>query len=98
MGIETAAALVAAGVSAYGAYDAHKRGVEAEEQQAQAAAQAEANKPQASKAPNAAGIANQLAGTGQAGGSPGVAQTFLTGAAGVDPSLLNLGKAQLLGG
>lgn len=32
------------------------------------------------------------------GGTPGVASTFLTGTAGVDPSLLNLGRSTLLGG
>lgn len=32
------------------------------------------------------------------GGSTGVASTFLTGTAGVDPSLLNLGRSTLLGG
>lgn len=92
------AGIASAVVGAYGAYDAHKRGVEAEEQQQQAAAQAEASKPQASKAPSTNSVASQLAGTGQAGGAPGIAQTFLTGASGVDPSTLNLGKNTLLGG
>lgn len=62
------------------------------------AAQAEASKPQADVAPNTAGAQSAMAGTGQAGGSPGVAQTFLTGASGVDPSTLDLGKKTLLGG
>lgn len=54
--------------------------------------------PQASQAPDAAGTRAAMAGTGQGGGSPGIAQTFLSGAGGVDPSLLNLGRSTLLGG
>jgi hypothetical protein len=38
-----------------------------------------------------------MAGAGQAGGSPGVGQTMLTGAGGVDPNTLALGKNTLLG-
>jgi hypothetical protein len=53
---------------------------------------------QAAKAPDASSIAAGQAGQGQAGGAPGVAQTFLTGPGGIDPSLLNLGKTTLLGG
>lgn len=54
--------------------------------------------PQPSKAPDAITTAQSLAGTGQANGTPGVAQTFLTGPGGIDPSLLKLGKTTLLGG
>ena len=54
--------------------------------------------PQASKVPDAGTDITKNAGVGQAGGSPGVAQTFLTGPGGIDPSLLNLGKSTLLGG
>ena len=54
--------------------------------------------PQASKAPTAANTLKGQQGAGQAGGAPGVAQTFLTGAGGIDPSLLQLGKTTLLGG
>lgn len=54
--------------------------------------------PQGDKVPDADADITKNAGTGQAGGSPGVAQTFLTGPGGVDPSLLNLGKSTLLGG
>ena len=53
--------------------------------------------PQAGKAPDVANTMQGMTGAGQAGGSPGVAQTFLTGSQGVDPSLLNLGKNTLLG-
>jgi hypothetical protein len=53
--------------------------------------------PQMSKAPDLNAIRNSQAGPGQAGGSPGVAQTFLTGAGGVDPSTLTLGRTLLLG-
>lgn len=54
--------------------------------------------PQASKAPDALTTAQALAGAGQANGTPGVAQTFLTGPGGIDPSLLKLSKTTLLGG
>ena len=54
--------------------------------------------PQAAKTPDAAGVRNSLAGSAQGGGGPTVAQTFLTGTGGVDPSLLQLGKNTLLGG
>ena len=54
--------------------------------------------PQASKAPTAASVLKAQQGMGQAGGAPGVAQTFLTGSGGIDPSLLQLGKSTLLGG
>lgn len=54
--------------------------------------------PQASQAPDAMGTRASVAGVGQGGGSPGIAQTFLSGAGGVDPSLLQLGRNTLLGG
>lgn len=54
--------------------------------------------PQAAQVPDANTDITNNAGSAQAGGSPGVAQTFLTGPGGIDPSLLNLGKATLLGG
>lgn len=54
--------------------------------------------PQASQVPDANADLAKNAGTGQAGGDSGVAQTFLTGPGGIDPSLLNLGKSTLLGG
>ena len=54
--------------------------------------------PQASVAPDANDTVKALGGTGQAGGAPGVAQTFLTGPGGVDQSSLLLGKSSLLGG
>lgn len=56
------------------------------------------NAPQAAQSPDANTDITKNAGAGQAGGNPGVAQTFLTGPGGVDPSLLNLGKSTLLGG
>jgi hypothetical protein len=43
-------------------------------------------------------VRNALIGAGQAGGSPGAAQTMLTGPEGVDPGTLKLGKNTLLGG
>lgn len=53
--------------------------------------------PQASKAPDASSVLTSLLGTGQAGGSPGIAQTFLTGSGGVDSKSLTTTKKQLLG-
>lgn len=51
--------------------------------------------PQAQKAPDAA---NMRRNNGAAGGiNGGVASTFLTGAGGVDPNSLMLGKSTLLG-
>ncbi|MGZ3184377.1 MAG: hypothetical protein ACXU8N_18225, partial [Telluria sp.] len=44
--------------------------------QKDAAAQAEANRPQASKTPSIEAVQAGQGGTGQAGGAPGVAQTF----------------------
>lgn len=52
---------------------------------------------QAAKAPDANSAMRAMNGTGQAGGAPGVAQTFLTGAGGVDQNSLLLGKSTLLG-
>jgi hypothetical protein len=86
------------GSQVYQAKQAGKAQDAALAQQQKTAAEAEANRPQASKAPGVQGVQAGQAGAGQAGGAPGVAQTFLTGAAGVDPSLLNLGKNTLLGG
>ena len=97
-----AGAYIVAGIgAASAAYSAHEQSKSADnalQQQKEQAAQAEANRPQASKAPTTSAIMGQQAGTGQAGGAPGVAQTFLTGASGVDPSTLNIGKSTLLGG
>ncbi len=53
--------------------------------------------PQTASLASGSSVQNSLVGTGQAGGSIGVAQTLLTGAGGVDPSTLNLGKNTLLG-
>jgi hypothetical protein len=66
--------------------------------QMQAAAPPPLPAAQTAKTPDASAVAQGLAGTGQAGGTPGVAQTFLTGPGGIDPSLLQLGKTTLLGG
>lgn len=52
---------------------------------------------QAAKAPTAGTARDGMTGTGQAGGAPGIAQTMLTGAGGVDPATLGLGKNTLLG-
>ena len=55
-------------------------------------------KLQAAQNPNAQTVRGAVAGTGQGGGSPGIAQTFLSGTGGVNPSLLQLGGNSLLGG
>lgn len=54
--------------------------------------------PQMAKVPNAMDVRAGLMGSQQAGGSPGVAGTFLTGSGGVDPGGVNLRKTSLLGG
>jgi hypothetical protein len=87
----------ATAVAAASAVDSHQQASKAADKQAASEANAEATRPQASKAPTVKGVQADTAGAGQAGGAPGVAQTFLTGASGVDPSLLNLGKSTLLG-
>ena len=53
---------------------------------------------QSAKAPDATSVRNALAGPGQGGGAQGIAQTFLSGAGGVNPALLQLGSNTLLGG
>lgn len=62
------------------------------------APQAPITPPQASSAPQVQGVQAAMGGTGQAGGAPGAASTMLTGAGGVDPNSLSLGKKTLLGG
>lgn len=54
--------------------------------------------PQMAKTPDASKALSDAMGVGQAGGAPGIAQTMLTGAGGIDPNLLKLGKSTLLGG
>jgi len=44
--------------------------------------------PQAAQMPDASSVRQDMQGTGQAGGSPGVAETLLTGPGGIDPSQL----------
>ena len=51
--------------------------------------------PKPMQTPGLQNARGNLTGTG---GTAGVASTFLTGTAGVDPSLLNLGRSTLLGG
>ena len=86
-------AVTAAGAAVYGAAAAGK---------AQAPnippPQAPIAPPQAAKVADANTYIGAQAGTGQAGGAPGVAQTFLTGPGGVDNSSLKLGGTSLLGG
>jgi hypothetical protein len=53
--------------------------------------------PQGPESQGASAAQAMMGGAGQAGGAPGVAQTLLTGAGGVDPSTIGLGKNTLLG-
>lgn len=56
--------------------------------------------PQPARSPEVQAVASETKGMGQAGGSggtPGAAQTMLTGPGGVDPKTLLLGKNTLLG-
>lgn len=53
--------------------------------------------PQAAQMPDTQSVLGKTTGTGQAGGAPGIAQTFLTGAGGVDPTGLSLNRKTLLG-
>lgn len=53
--------------------------------------------PQAPESQGGSAAQAMMSGTGQAGGAPGVAQTLLTGAGGIDPSTIGLGKNTLLG-
>lgn len=55
-------------------------------------------KLQTAQSPNAQSVRSSQAGTGQGGGAPGIAQTFLSGTGGVNPALLQLGGNSLLGG
>lgn len=48
--------------------------------------------------PTAIDFRTGVRGAGNSGGSPGAAQTLLTGPGGVDPAELKLGKSTLLGG
>lgn len=85
--IMAAAAVVGAGASVYSAMNAPGT--------------PKVNAPtkmQAGQTPDALGTRQGLAGAGQGGGAPGIAQTFLSGTGGVDPSLLQLGRNTLLGG
>ena len=53
--------------------------------------------PQQAKMPDMTSLYAGMQGTGQAGGKPGNAQTWLTGPGGVDPNAMKLGKPTLLG-
>jgi uncharacterized protein HemX len=99
MGVSAAVmAVAAAGATMYSSHQQRMAQEDSINAQKESAAEAQANRPQPSKAPNVQAVQASQAGAGQGGGAPGVAQTFLTGASGVDPSLLNLGKNTLLGG
>lgn len=85
--IMAASAAVGAGASIYSALN-----------QPSAPKVQDPTKFQAAQVPNAQTVRGSMAGTGQGGGSPGIAQTFLSGTGGVSPSLLQLGGNTLLGG
>lgn len=93
-----AAAVIAAAAAENSSEQSRRTAHGQMDQQRQLARQAEATKPQQTQAPGVQGVQSIMDGQGQSGGAPGVAQTFLTGSSGVDPSTLNLGKSTLLGG
>lgn len=91
-------AIIGGGASIGSAYLGVQEGKKNRQAQQQATAKAEAaaaaNKPpQAAKSPDLAAISAMNA---KAGGQ-GNGSTFLTGAQGIDPSSLNLGRNSLLG-
>lgn len=93
MGIETGTlmAIAAMGSAAASVYTAMN-------QPKPPGVQAPVKPPQASKTPDQAGIASKNLSDALPGGPlTGNAGTFLTGAGGVDPSTLTLGKNTLLG-
>lgn len=53
---------------------------------------------QGAQTPTAGDVRQGMAGMGQGGGAPGIAQTFLTGSGGVNPFMMPLGQNTLLGG
>lgn len=61
------------------------------------AAPAKPPESQAAKTPDASEVLKGQAGTGQAGGSPGIAQTFLTGSGGVKDTDVKTTRSMLLG-
>ena len=100
MGISTGAMLLGGlglGATAYSMHQQANMQQQALDQQAKSAAEAAASRPQASQAPGVQGVQAGMSGSGQAGGAPGIAQTFLTGSQGVDPNTLDIGKKTLLG-
>lgn len=104
MGIETAtllayAAVAGTGVAAYSAYSANQNASKTQDQAKKNADKAASDADQAFNAANgkkpdvgAMLSANEQAAKGGQGG------TLLTGASGVDPSTLALGRSTLLGG
>lgn len=85
--ITAAAAALTAGASVYGALN-----------QPGAPKVQTPTELQSAKSPDATSVRSALAGPGQGGGAQGIAQTFLSGAGGVNPALLQLGSNTLLGG
>lgn len=53
--------------------------------------------PQPSQAPDSTAVVDAMKGTGQAGGSPGIAQTFLTGGNGVNQQQVKTLHSRLYG-
>lgn len=102
MGIETALIASALVGTAAGIYQGHKAASAQEDATNQANANAkktadaasEANNKANQKAPDSAALLS----ANIAGANGGNSSTMLTGTAGIDPSLLQLGKNTLLGG
>lgn len=63
----------------------------------QPAAAAAPPESQAAKSPDINDVLKSQAGTGQAGGAPGIAQTFLTGPGGVKDTDVKTTRTSLLG-
>lgn len=104
MGIEVGTALLVSALAggAAAAYSANKSAHAQEDASNQATANAKATATAAEQASNKANQkkpdSGALLSANVAGGKGGQASTMLTGPAGVDPSLLQLGKTTLLGG
>jgi uncharacterized protein HemX len=104
MGIETGTALliasaIGAGTAAYTANKQEKAQEAATEQATKnAKATAKAAEEASNKANKKAPDSGALLSANIAGGKSGQASTMLTGATGIDPSVLQLGKTTLLGG
>lgn len=97
----TSAAIVSAVAGAYSAYNSAEQGRKqqsaAKKQQAQANYQASLAEQDMNRANRKQPDTNALLSAAQQSGRAGASGTMLTGAAGIDPSSLTLGRNTLLG-